>query len=101
MTHPLPLPPSSALADLHPPLPSRPGLWLRLRLQFATSSTASPNSLAAQVALLRCPTGVPRAGVGWAPLTLRWRHEGEPGSAGAGLASQPGPGLRGGQLAGR
>lgn len=95
--HPLPL---RSLADSTPPLPSRPGL--RLRLHFAASSAAATGSLAAQVAPLRCPSPAPfPAGLGWAPLTLRWSHEGEPDSAGAGLPPQPGPGLRGGQLAGR
>lgn len=97
--HPLPL---RSLADYTPPLPSRPKLRLRLRLQFATSSAALPSLR--RLRWLRLDVlvqGRPPAGLGWAPLTLRWSHESERGSAGAGLPPQPGPGLRGGQLAGR
>lgn len=72
---------------LQPPLPPRPPI----RCLFRWLS-------------LRCPPnlgGPPRARLGWAPFTLRWNHEGDWDSAGAGLPSQPGPGFRDGQLSGR
>lgn len=90
----------------HPVLDSGSGSLLQFAGSPGSVGGGSGGCWQAYV-LARAPPDSPhcsaRPGFGCAPLRpLRaLSHEGVPGCAGAGLASLPGPGLGGGQLAGR